>query len=128
MKKGCLLLTFLTLYFIASSQSVMEDSLKRELAKAKTPAEKITSLRDLSSFYMATNPPMADQFGKRMIEIADSTRDRILICKAYLGNAERYYNFSAIQKNLITAIDFSQKALDIARENNLTEYTAWAYT
>jgi tetratricopeptide (TPR) repeat protein len=128
MKKGFLLLLVLALHFIASSQTALEDSLKKELLNAVKPADKITWLRELGTYYITINTPLSDQYGIRMIEIADSSRQRDLMCRAYLGNAERYYNGAASQLNIIKGIEYSQKALDIARENNLSEYTAWAYT
>jgi hypothetical protein len=128
MNKRFLLLSLLALCLTASSQSVLEDSFKRELSKAVSAADKIKWLRQLGNYYVVINSPLSDQYGQRMIEIADSSRDRDLMCKAYLHNAERYYSVVYVQQNIGKGMDYSQKALDIARENNLTENIAWAYT
>ena len=63
-----------------------------------------------------------------MMEMADSSRDRELIVKSYLYNADRCLNFNASQQYVHRGIEYSNKALEIARTNNLDDYEAWAYS
>ena len=72
---------FVFLLFIIVNNSVAQqaaavDSLKSELAKATTPAEKVTLMDALSRTLMNVSLPQADEYGKQLITIAEESRDR----------------------------------------------------
>ncbi|MFT3826729.1 MAG: tetratricopeptide repeat protein [Chitinophagaceae bacterium] len=104
-----------------------EDSLKRRLLQPATAEERLHWMHDLSKFYMGFNNELSDDYGKQMLELADSTRDRVLMCKANLNNADRFFSFGISQQNVQRGLGYCQKALDIARVNNLDEYMIWSY-
>ena len=63
---------FVFLLFIIVNNSVAQqaaavDSLKSELAKATTPAEKVTLMDALSRTLMNVSLPQADEYGKQLI-------------------------------------------------------------
>jgi hypothetical protein len=107
--------------------SFFEDSVKKQLAKASLPQERINWMRVLAQYYMGLNNQLSDEYGNQMMEIADSSRDRELMAKACLYNAQRYYNFGASQEYISKGLAYSQKAFDLVRNNSMDEYTAWAY-
>ena len=125
--------TGIVLVFIFGCLSVqaqdyaLTDSLKQNLAQAKSPAEKIMWLRELSSFYMGLDNKLSDDYGSQQLEIAELSRDRKLMLEALLSNSGRYFNSNGVQANINKARQFAQKALDLAQSSHLDEYTAWAY-
>lgn len=134
MKKSLLTTAFVFVFFVTQSQdfnqtqdSPLTDSLKRNLEQAKTPLQKIFWLGELSGFYMNLNTPLSDQYGNQQLEIAEQSRDRILMLKALLSNADRYFYSNGRQEYIEKAIQFGQRALDLAKSSHLDDYTAWAY-
>jgi tetratricopeptide (TPR) repeat protein len=128
MRKIILFLFLPVLYNSAVAQSsLLEDSLKRELARASLPEDRIIWMRELAQYYMGVNNQLADDYGNQMTEMADSSRNRKLMIRACLYNAQRYYGFSALQQSVTKGLAYAQQALDLARHNNLDEYIGWSY-
>jgi tetratricopeptide (TPR) repeat protein len=128
MKRGSLVLLFSIGCVMAFAQtSHLEDSLLNQYAHAKTVTDRITWLRELAGYYMGDDNQKSEMYGALMIDIADSSRDRPLMCRAYLANADRCFDMASVQQYIAKALDYTQKAMDIARANNLDEYTAWSY-
>ncbi len=129
MKKQYLLIVCIVAYCVCDAQpSLLEDSLKRELSHAKNVVDRMKWMSGLSRYYMGIDINKSEEYGAQIIEIADSSRDRELMAKAYLYNADRCLNLAAQKQYLSRAFEYSTKALDIARSSNLEEYQAWAYT
>ena len=105
----------------------LTDSIKRNLAKAKTPEEKIKWLADLAQFYMGMNRPYSDSLATVMHEEAELSRDRELIAHVYLRDADRYFNMGAAQGNINKATEFVDKALQVSKTAKSDEYTGWSY-
>ncbi len=63
-----------------------------------------------------------------MLEIGEMSRNRQLIVRAYLHNARRYFEFAGSQEAVSKGLEFSTKALDLAKSSGLDDYTALAYT
>ena len=83
----------LFLFFISakgiSQEAAAADSVKLALSKAVTVQEKIELLDELSRIMMNVNPSEADEYGKSLIKMAEESRDRKLMFKAYLSNGIR---------------------------------------
>jgi hypothetical protein len=93
-----------------SQETASADSMKTELARAKTTEEKFPLLKDLSRIMMNINPAEADEYGKKLIELAEETRDRKLIITAYLENGKRCGFFAGRKEYFNRAVDYFNKA------------------
>jgi len=110
-----------------SQQAAVIDSLKKVLATAKTAEEKIDILDMLSRSLMNVNPKEADEYGKQLITMAEETRNRQLMVKAYMSNGTRCGYFAGMQDYTSRAIDYCNKALAIARENKMDKEIGAVY-
>lgn len=129
MKKVFLLMACIVPYCVSYAQSTkLEDSLHKQLSQAVTVDDRMRWMSELAKHYLGTDNAKSEEYGALIITIADSSRNRELIAKAYLYNADRCFNFSALKEYIVRGIEYSQKALDIARNNHLDEYQAWAYS
>lgn len=129
MKKVFLLMACIVPYCVSYAQHTpLEDSLQLQLSRAGSVADRMLWMWELSRYYLGQDNEKSDQYGAQIIEIADASRDRELMAKAYLYNADRCLIFSALKQNVARGIEYASKALDIARNNNLEEYQAWAYS
>jgi tetratricopeptide (TPR) repeat protein len=120
-----LLLNALTGYSQGPNHAI--DTLNKQLAKAKTPAERIELLGRLSRVYISQNFAASDSIGKLMIQEAELSRDRKLMAEALLVNGDRNSYFAARKENLNKAIDFYNQALDLSKQNKLEKEIALSY-
>ena len=70
---------------------------------------------------MNVNPSEADEYGKSLIKMAEESRDRKLMFKAYLSNGIRCAYFVTQKTYSLKAIAFFNKALDLARQNRMED-------
>lgn len=105
----------------------LTDSLKRNLEQAKTPGEKIIWLGELSSFYRQLNDSLSKRYTKEMMEIAEMSRDREVMLKALLMQANSYYNNGGTAEFINKGKALSKQALELAKSSQLDEYIAWGY-
>lgn len=101
------------------SDGVYVDSLKQGLSRAQTPRDKVRFLMELalSSFL---DPAQAESYTNQAVEVAELSRDRVLIAGTYLAKGRRYMNNPGLSNNLEQAINNFHRAEEIARTNNLT--------
>jgi tetratricopeptide (TPR) repeat protein len=129
MKKVFLLMACIVPCCVSNAQSSqLEDSLQRQLSKAVRIEDRMRWMSELSNFYLGLHNDKSDALGAQIIEMADSSRDRELMVKAYLYNADRCLSFTILKQYIGRGIGYSSKALEIARSNNLVDYQAWAYS
>ncbi|MCX6318423.1 MAG: tetratricopeptide repeat protein [Bacteroidetes bacterium] len=123
-----ILFLFLLLHVTAFSQenAAVTDTLKNALRKATTPEEKVKYLDKLSKVMMNVNPAEAEDYGKQLITVAEESRDRKLMFKAYLSNGDRCAFFVNQKKYSDRAIEFMNKALALARQNRMDKKTGEA--
>ena len=122
------LFTFIIMHLSATAQeTVTVDSLKRNLVKAKTATEKIELLDEISGLLMSVDPNEAEQYGQQMIEIAEESRGRELMVKAYLLNGTRCSYWAGTQDNTARALEFFKKGENLAKENKLGKYVVSAF-
>ena len=128
MKNLFLLLLLSWVYCFASAQtSPLEDSLNREVLNATTVADRLFRMSEQAKYYLGIDNSRSEQIAAKMIEIADSSRDRKLMALSYLYNADRCLNFTVLQQSIARGLELAGKALEIARDNNLEEEMAFAY-
>lgn len=95
------------------------DSLKKALAEAKTVDEKVVFLDELSRAMMNVNPKESDEYGRLLITIAEESRNRNLMFRAYLSNGLRCSYFATRKEYSDKSIEFYNKAYELARQNRM---------
>ncbi|MBL7750849.1 MAG: FlxA-like family protein [Chitinophagaceae bacterium] len=126
MRKPLPLLVLFLLSFAAQSQQMaMVDSFKRKLAAATTDQERVQYTGRIAMMLMSVNPQQADSFGKKAIEIAEFSRNRTLMVKAYRYNGLRFSYVAGKKENIQTSIGYYQKALKLAQESKLEDEQAY---
>lgn len=106
---------------ILAQEAVAVDSLKIALGKVTTITEKVNILDELSRVLMNVNPKEADEYGNKLIAVAEESRDRKLMFKAYLSNGTRCSYFASQKAYSQKSIEFYNKALELARQNRMEE-------
>jgi tetratricopeptide (TPR) repeat protein len=109
------------------TETRLEDSLLTALASATAPAEKVKWQAELASYYTGLDPQKSKDYTSKMLETAETSRDRKLIVTAMLRTAGNYYDYGTQQDGIRKGLEYAQNALDISRNNNLEEYIAWSY-
>lgn len=112
---------------VQAQDNPLTDSLKQNLERSSTVQEKVLWLGFLSEFYINVNKTLSDEYADQQLQLAEASRDRKLIVQTLLFNAQRHYNVSARQDYINKGKEYSQKALDLAKSNQLDEYEAWSY-
>ena len=107
--------------FSVAQQAAAVDSIKKSLASAKSAAEKVYWLDNLSRTMMNVNLKEADVYGNQLITIAEESRDRKLMVKAYMSNGVRCSYFAGSKDYASRAIEYYNKALAIAKQNKLDD-------
>ena len=106
-------------------ETVVMDSLKRELSKATTAADKVQFLLSLAQ--SSLDSTMYTSYSNQAIEVAEMSRDRKLMASAYLLRGRRYLNNSEWAENLDKAIADLLRAEEIARADNLEFFLEESY-
>lgn len=116
-----IILFFTLLPFVSPGQEAALDSLRIAVEDAKTPAEKIYWMEKLALASINVSAERADSLGKVLIEIAEESRDRKLMVRAYMANGLRCGYFGGNLSRTRQSIDYYEKALTIAKDNKLEE-------
>jgi tetratricopeptide (TPR) repeat protein len=113
------ILCLLSAFALRAQEAAAADSMKAALTKATTAEEKVRILDELSKVMMNVSLTEAEDYGKRLIAVAEESRNRQLMFKAYLSNGARN-SFIASQKDYSDkAASFYNKALELARQNRM---------
>ncbi|HUR64993.1 MAG TPA: tetratricopeptide repeat protein [Chitinophagaceae bacterium] len=104
-----------------SQQAAAVDSIKNGLAAAKTTEEKIYWMDYLSRTLMNVNPAEAETYGEKLIMLAEESRDRKLMIRAYRANGIRCGFFRGQKTYANRAIGYFEKALAIASQERMDE-------
>jgi tetratricopeptide (TPR) repeat protein len=127
MRKITCLFVFLIPAFVAmSQQAAAVDSMKGLLAKAVTTEQKFEALDMLGRTLMNVNLKEADEYGLKLITLAEESRDRKLMIRAYMSNGIRCSYFAGTRDYSTRSIEFLNKALAIAKQNKFDEETGGA--
>lgn len=129
-KNAALCLLYFTFYLPLSGNAQdypLTDTLKLNYENAKSAEDKIFWLSKLAGFYMNLNNQLSDDYGNKMLEIAELSRDRSLIVRALLHNADRQFNSNGSQEGLNKARTYAERAFAIAKANNNEADMAWSH-
>jgi tetratricopeptide (TPR) repeat protein len=118
-KIGLLLLCLLAFIFNHAQDAAAIDSIKLVLAGAKTPEEKVKGLDNLSRILMNIDLQEAEKYGSQLILVAEESRNRQLMIDAYKSNGLRCSYFGGQKEYTKRAIEYYNKALDIARKEKI---------
>jgi tetratricopeptide (TPR) repeat protein len=120
-KITCLFLFLIPVLVSIGQQAAAVDSMKRALAQATTTEEKIENLDLISRTLMNVNLKEADEYGLKLITLAEESRDRKLMIRAYKSNGIRCSYFAGSRDYATRSIEFYNKALAIAKQNRIDE-------
>jgi tetratricopeptide (TPR) repeat protein len=120
-KITCLLLFLILAFGSTGQQAAAVDSMKRMLEKAITIEEKMEGLDLLSRTLMNVNLKEADEYGSKLITLAEESRDRKLMIKAYKSNGIRCSYFAGTRDYANRSIEYYNKALAIAKQNKIDD-------
>lgn len=126
MKKLLLALFIICLYSGLNAQNLsFTDSLQKEYIKEKDPKIKVKILENLAYSTMNTDPVQAEKYAEELIQIAEKTRDREIMVKAYIANGVRCSAWSGIKDYKDRAMEYFDKAFAIAQKSQLTKYESF---
>lgn len=120
-RKIFLILLLITSIRGAGQSANIIDSLKKELAKAQTPGDKVYLLDIISRAVMNGSLEQGEKYGKQIIEVAEESRDRPLMIKAYQSNGTRCSYFAGNRNFTNRAIEYYNNALSIAKERKMDD-------
>ncbi len=109
-----------------SQEAAAVDSLRKAMEKAVTLEQKFPMMEELSRVLMNVNPAQSDEVGSQLITLAEESRDRKYMFKAYLSNGVRCSYMASQKAYSEKAIEFYSKALELAKKNHMTEETGTA--
>lgn len=113
---------FLTSPSIFAQEARLVDSMKKELSKATKMEDKIKLLDMISRTLMSGSLEEADKYGKELIQVAEKSRDREAMVKAYLSNGVRCGYWAGNRDYTARAMEYFEKAKKIATENKLYKF------
>ena len=112
---------------VLAQKDYLPDSLKKTLAKADNDAQKVYLLGELAQFYSGTDNKLSADYGLKALSIAELSRDRRLIARAYLRDGSRLLNMAGLADDIEQALRSYEHAEKIARDNGLDEELAYSY-
>ena len=122
-----IVITLFAALSVRSQEAAAVDSLRNAMAKAVTLEQKFPLMEELSRVLMNVNPKQAEETGSALITLAEESRDRKFMFKAYLSNGTRCSYLASQKTYSDKAIEFYTKALTLAKENRMTEETGIAH-
>ncbi len=120
-KPGLLFILLIYAFTASSQDAAAVDSIKSSLARATTAEEKVYLLDNLSRTLMNVNLQQAEEYGKKVITVAEESRNRELMVKSYMSNGLRCSYFAGQKDFAARSIEYYNTALQIAQENKLEE-------
>lgn len=122
MRKSSLVIVFLFAFLNSYEQQALAvDSMKNALAKSVNNKEKAYWLDLLSRTLMSVDLKQSEEYGQKLISLAEESRDRKLMVNAYVSNGVRCSYLAGQRDQTQRSIDYYNKALDIARKNKMEE-------
>ena len=95
------------------------DSLKQKLDHATQWPEKARLAVNLALYYFGQNRPLSDEYGRRAIEAAEMSRDRMTMIQTYIDNGKRFQQGVGLKGNLELAMENFRRAEQIAKEDKV---------
>jgi len=111
----------------AQPQPKIVDSVQQALKNSTNEEDKFRNTAYLSRIMMTVNPEKADQYGQELIELAETSRDKGKMVEAFMVNGDRFSYLAGRKDNIIKSISYYNKALDIAKKNEMDTSVVRAY-
>lgn len=111
-------------FSVRSQQAAAVDSIKQALSRSTTLEQRFYWTDVLQRTLMNVNIQEADEYGKKLIEMAEESRDRKLMVRAYLANGIRCTYLQGTMNFTRRAIDYFNQALEITQFNGMDEQRA----
>jgi len=121
-----LILTCLFNFFaaIAWGQEIsIIDSLKSKLSKPLDPDARFAIIEKIAARFVGINMDSADIYGERLVFLAESSRNREWMIRAYLANGARYAQLPGRSDFAAQSMDYYKKANALAKKNRLSMWT-----
>jgi hypothetical protein len=93
----------------------------------KTDKQKIEYLNNVMNAVLPNNAQLGDSLALVMLEVAEFSRDRELMCAAYTNLARQYINYAAYRNNLAVGEQYAVKCLALAKSSGLDNYIISSY-
>lgn len=107
----------------AQQQAAAVDSMRNAYEQAKTIEDRFYWLDLLSRTLMNVDLKKSDEYGKKLISMAEESRDRRLMVKSYISNGVRCSYFAGNKDYTNRSIEYLNKALAIAKQNKMEDET-----
>lgn len=120
-------LLFISTLSLHAQSNPLADSLKRGFENSTTDKERLFYLGQLAQLTVSIDKAKSDAYSNQMHKIAELSRDRSLMVDVLLSDARRYYNSAGRQDYITIGIQYSRKALELAKASHLEDKEAWAY-
>lgn len=101
------------------------DSLQNEYTKVKGFEDRTKLLEDLAMVTMNNNPGQADKYGEEQIMLAEKSRNREALVKAYIANGIRCSAMAGLQDYTARAMNFFEEGKAVAQKNKLEKYQTY---
>jgi len=101
------------------------DSLQKEYKKPKSFEDRTRLLENLAILTMAGNPEQADTYGDELVMLAEKSRDREALVKAYVANGVRCKAYAGIRDYAAKATSFFEQGKALAQKNKLEKYRTY---
>jgi tetratricopeptide (TPR) repeat protein len=110
--------------FIAHGQNFpLTDSLKRELASAKSGEQKVFWLGQLAQWYNPIDPNAASVYSKKQLQLAEATTNAKSRLQAFSDHV--MFNLTKVPKSVDSATYFANKIMNLGEQGKNNEYKAW---
>ena len=121
-------LFFYCLLFVFTGQSAIAgDTPDTAYNRLTTDSQRIQYLINVINAVLTDSPAKGDSLANVVIQIAENSRNRALICEAYHDLAWQYINYSEYRGNLATGEGYAQRALTLAKSAGLDNYIIAGY-
>lgn len=113
----------------ARAQPFIEESLRQKITASGSDSERIINLGHLSAYYYANKDfEKGDSLIEKQIMLAGASLNQNLILLAYFNNAGYRSTGASTTNRSKNTVNYIKRALDYAKEHDLTEYMAMAYS
>ena len=121
---GCLFFLWL---MVTGVNAFGADSTFNNYNKLATDEERVEFLDNFINGTLSDNPGFGDSLAGVMLQVAEFSRRRDLMCEAYQDLAREYLNYSEYRNNLATGEQYARSCLQLSKASGLDNYTIGSY-
>ncbi len=126
-KSRLYVLSFWLLLINSTTVALGADSTFYKYNKLTSDYSRIDFLDKIINASLSSRARYGDSIAGVMLQVAEFSRNRELICEAYQNLAFEYINYAEYRDNLTTGEQYAQKCLQLAKSATLDKYTIGAY-